>query len=210
MARRATAKSGNGAAAAEASAPASGYNGPSASVVAQALADLTQLETEQQRIGARKANIIKGFEKAGGDGDDLKYTLKLWKLDAGEARARIQRRYRYCAFVGIVVPETQRALDEVLDETKPVSGDAERQLVGARAYNDGFNSARNGGAIGDCPHTSRPGSIQYVQWRDGWQDGHEEWLRADPSRRERENQSAAAGAAEAPEADEAQGVAPPA
>ena len=192
-----------------------GYNGPSAVVITETLTELTRIETEQARLGQQKSTLFKRFEKQGGDPDDLKYVHRLWKLDEAEARAKIERRYRYCAFVGIVQPESHAALGAILEEAKPVVGEAQQQLVGARAYSDGFNSGRAGGAISDCPHQGRPGSIEFVQWRNGWEDGHEEWLKADPARREREQQASAlqedeeqSGAQGAePEAEE---VAPPA
>ena len=189
--------------------PNTGYNGPSSATVAQALAGWIALESEQARIGQQKSTLVKNFEKAGGDGDDLRYLARMHKLDPAEARAKIERRYRYCAFVGIVQPDHQRTLADILDESTQVRGEAADQLVGARAYSDGHNTARQGGAISDSPYQSRPGSIEFVQWRNGWDDGHEDWLNADPSRRERERQLEDAEAADdAPGTEEE--VAPPA
>lgn len=167
-----------------------GSNGPSSDQLATFLGEYTTLKTEAQRVAQRIGTCIKGFESIGGDGADLKDLHKLMKLDTREAQARIERRYRYAAQVGLVEvewdAEGQSTFAKIFADVKPAVGDAAQQLAGARAYTDGYNSGNHGAAVGDSPHNGKPGSIEYVQWREGWTDGHVEWVAKDPSRAERD------------------------
>lgn len=171
-----------------------GSNGPSSDQLATFLGEYTELKTKAQRVAQQIGTCIKNFESIGGDGADLKDLHKLMKLDTREAQARIERRYRYAAQVGLVEvewdAEGQSTFAKIFADVKPAVGDAAQQLAGARAYTDGYNSGNHGAAVGDSPHNGKPGSIEYVQWREGWTDGHVEWVAKDPSRAERETVAA--------------------
>lgn len=158
--------------------PAPGFNGPTADETVDALSRYTQIRTEQQRLAQRAKDIVAGYEAKGGHGEDLKDLHKLMKQDKREAVAAIERRYRLAIQVGIVEvdwnEEGQSHFLKTFGDVKPAGSDAAQRLAGARAYNDGYNSAKHGAPIEGSPFDGAPGSSQFVAWRDGWTDGYAE------------------------------------
>src|SRR5262249_44442274 len=104
-----------------------------------------------------------------------------------------ERRYRLAAQAGIVEVqwdgEGQSNFSKIFEDVKPASSKAQELAAGARAYNDGYNSALVGGAIGDSPFQSKPGSVQYVEWRNGWSEGRERRLLRHPEEAQREKEA---------------------
>lgn len=67
-------------------------------------------------------------------------------------------------------PEDFDALMTRAALTEAAAGDGAQKLAEANAYNDGFNSARHGGAaVVDNPHFV--GSMMFVEWARGCEDG---------------------------------------
>ena len=155
-----------------ASPPPSGFNGPSADETVDALSRYTQIRTEQQRLAQKAKDIVSGYEGKGGHGEDLKDLHKLMKQDKREAVAAIERRYRLAIQVGIVEvdweADGQSHFLKTFGDVQPAGSDAAQRLAEARAYNDGYNSAKHGASIDSSPFSAAPGSIQFVAWRDGW------------------------------------------
>ncbi len=137
------------------------------------LAWLAEIEVEEMRLKARKAAKWRAFEAEGIDKDEAKEMHSLSKLDTDELQAKLATRARYTKAVFDFGPDGQGDFTQAM--TKPPAttdrplSDNEARLALARAFGDGYNSARAGGEVSGCPF--KPGSEEYVKWRDGWTDG---------------------------------------
>lgn len=187
---------------AEAAAPptepkiAAPVNGPTPEDEAHTLAELIRLDTAAAKLNQERGNILKRFEKKGGDVKAIKAIKTLVTRDAREAEAYLATLTRYGRNAGIKVTWTdggQAQLADVLGEEagKPPNRQTEgtRDLAAARAHSDGYNSGLTGAAPSDNPHRGQPGSIEYVEWHDGRDEGQ----------RAREAKQGAGGIGKAPE-----------
>lgn len=162
----------------DASPPPSDFNGPTADETVDALSRYATLRREQQQAAQRVKDVVAAYEFKGGHGEDLKDLHKLMQRDKREAVATIERRYRLAIQVGIVEvdweTDGQAHFLKAFGDVKPAGGDAAQRLAEARAYNDGYNSAKHGAPLEGSPFDGAPGSSQFVAWRDGWTDGYAE------------------------------------
>jgi hypothetical protein len=82
---------------------------------------------------------------------------------------------RYRRATSLWDAETDSDFDRLMEaasQTEAAPAQAAERLAGARAYNDGFNSAVQGKqTVADNPR--EPGTIEHAQWAKGCKDGHD-------------------------------------
>jgi ribosome modulation factor len=138
------------------------------------LADIARL---QQKVAA----MFGRYEKLGVDSKAIKNAYSVAQKDPNEARREQERNAEYLAMLEIVEygDDGQGGFKFGLSVTVPKAGPAAiAGIQGARAYNDGYNSGKAGGKIDACKFAV--GTEEFVRWRDGWTDGHEDRLAKNP------------------------------
>lgn len=148
-------------------------NGPTPDQQAETLAELIRLDTESAKLGQVKATVLNRFEKWGGNKKQIKAVKALLMLDGREAQVNIETLLHYSANAGIEVRWQADGQSTLVDSLEPATPrrktDGDRDRDSAKAHADGFNSGKVGGVPHDNPF--KPGSIEYVSWHDGRDDG---------------------------------------
>lgn len=158
-------------------------NGPSQADFEGTLSEYTELKTASQRLAQKMKTALAAYENKGGDVDEIKFAHKMAKLDKGEARAKVQRMNRAAVWSGIIEYEANGQANFTATFTeapKKQSTEAGARLARARAHADGYNSGKSGGSIDASPFNDKPGSEEFVAWRDGWNDGHDDYVLTHP------------------------------
>lgn len=178
--------------------------------IADCAAEYELLMGQRSRIDAKIAHCFDRFEKKGVTRAPIKRAYKRRNMTADEVRAELAEDTLYARVLGHIEwdKQGQASFTKAMSvEIARPNGDAASRLAGARAYNDGYNTALHGGLIGSCKHQT--GSEEFVRWRDGWQDGSEARAETKPEAtngdaakpkrgRPRKDQATASTEAEAP------------
>ena len=148
-----------------------------ANLIAEAFAAYSQIMAEMARVRQRAATMLHNYEQRGVDPKALKHAYRMSGKD--DAALLHFTQTSYLAMLGIIETEDsgQTNFGKALEVPKP-SGTAAANLARMRAHSDGYNTGRAGGLVESCRFS--PGSEEYVAWRDGWQDGHDDRLAANP------------------------------
>lgn len=151
-------------------------NGPTPEDEAHTLAELIRLDTAQAQINQERSTLLARFEKKGGDKKAIKAIKVLLSRDKREAEAHLAALGRYGRNAGIKITwqGDQSALTDVLADpagTPARKTDGDRDLAAARAHSDGYNSGMRGAVPSDNPHRNKPGSVEYVEWHNGRDEG---------------------------------------
>lgn len=112
-------------------------------------------------------SLLKQFENKGGNIDKLKAMWELTNLTKAEAQADVAQYLEYVVDIGIRVSfdgRGQGSLDDVLEPTTEATEATDR----ARAYEEGWQKAKDGGQVTDNPKTA--GSAEHQQWHKGFSD----------------------------------------
>jgi len=163
--------------------PAQQSNGPTEIEIRQyleryrnhrrALADIMK-EAGEERGNGR--SILKSFESKGGNPDMLRKMFDLTDMTKAEADAFIAEYMGYAIKVGIEPPRVifdaqgQGSLADVLETPIKPTVEAEEALDRTRAYNDGWNSAKEGGLVTQNPKIA--GTADHQNWAKGFGDWH--------------------------------------
>lgn len=154
-----------------------------ADTVAQCATEYEALMADQARVGQRIATMLGRYEKQGVDPKAIKHCYRLSKHNPNE-RARLRAVCdEYAEILGLVTvePDGQGSFaDGIAPKTAPkLSDTAAAKLAAARAYNDGFNTGLHGGDIAGRERYAT-GSLEFVQWGQGFDDGKAEYLERHP------------------------------
>lgn len=180
--------------------PAARKNGPSPQQNQDWLARLTRLKTESRRVAGEISALGTEVKGAGGalHWKNLKKVHDLQKMDPSEAVAELEGLIQIAAQneIRVTWAGNQATLADVLDQNQPPPKNTQgsRDLDEARAHSDGYNSGKNGSVPSDNPFQHAPGSLQYVAWHNGRDEGQKD--------REKNRPGEAARVAEAATADD--------
>jgi hypothetical protein len=165
-------------------------NGPTAVEKRQYLDDYRKRRRQLADIMAEAAEVrggirstLKAFENKGGSSKQLKRMFELTDMTKAEAEAEVAEYMGYAADIGIRVvydSSGQGGLGDVMDPP-PRKGAAkkaaappqptvvaEQSVEDARAYSDGWNTAKAGGTIMD--NVKKAGTSEHQQWTKGFND----------------------------------------
>jgi hypothetical protein len=113
------------------------------------------------------------YEEMGIPADEVRRRYKEGKLSEGERMKLYADEQESRRALDLWTAESPADFDKLIEraaQTTAATGAGADKLAGARAYNDGFNSARKGGAsVDDNPHTY--GDPEHQQWALGCKDG---------------------------------------
>lgn len=163
-------------------------NGPTQADYDDALGEFTEIRTAMQRLASKASKVMNRYEAKGGDPDDIRFGHKLGKLSKSEAAAKLAGMVRIGVWSGIQIAyeaDGQASFSTTFDA--PAAGTAGMTVLGsrvsmARAYSDGWNTGKAGGALADNNYSAFPGSEEFGKWADGFGDGMED--RPDPIAKE--------------------------
>lgn len=167
-------------------------NGPSQEDRSFVLAEMLRLENARQKVNQEQGTLLSNFEKKGGNKKAIKQVFGLMKLDKRQAQVDFEALILYAAGIEISVPWRTDPQDVADDEQPAPKTDGDRDLSAARAHTDGYNSGLRGSVPSDNPFSASPGSIEYVSWHDGRDEGQR-----DRDKRKPEDAARAAAAGEA-------------
>lgn len=188
--------------AAASAAPEKRANQPTPAERAEWLAELTQLETQKQRIAGDHSALAQRVKAKGGvkAWKSLKAVHGYKKLDKEEAIALLEDLVIAAAQQDIRIAwmGNQATFADIMDQPEaqppsPTSLGAESLAV-ARAHSDGYNSGKNGAVPSDNPFRNAPGSADYVSWHNGRDDGERDRQAKKPAETQRLKDSLAADA----------------
>ena len=187
-------------------------NGPSQEDFESCLSEFTELKTASQRLAQKIKTALGAYKAKGGDAEEIKFAHKMAKLDKGEAQAKVRRMNRAAVWAGIIEIEQDGQASFAATFGAPVvakKGETRTslKLSATRAKADGYNSGLAGSPIDASPFNGQPGSEEFVWWRDGWTQGHEDYLLNHPEAADvdtsRERPERDSGATHEPEVEQA-------
>jgi ribosome modulation factor/uncharacterized protein (UPF0335 family) len=147
---------------------------PTPAIIASALTEITDIETEMAALSGKKGGIFNRYEKQGVDRKILRALVRLANLgSADEAAAYIQSLTQYAVateVIRIADPAWTAGVQQA-EMFGAADGDAAEELRRARAHKQGFIAGKKGHDIQSSPYQSKPGSIEFVGWRDGHVEG---------------------------------------
>lgn len=167
---------------------ANGTNGDAkaeADDIAACYAEYVSLRTDQGRVSQAIGTMLKRYEKRHVDTKGIKNSYKLAMMDPAMAAAQHAINIEYAAILGIVEFDAAGQGDfaeglERVSRPMPSPANAARVRV-ARAHNDGYNSGLAGGKI-EGSERFAVGTEEFVVWRSGWNDGHNDRVARHPEK----------------------------
>lgn len=142
-------------------------------LIMEALSSYTQDKGAHDRTGMTIARNQAKFQRLGVEADLVRQMHKEAKLSADERQSKYADELRYRKAVSLWDAETEEEFDQAMQaasETAAASARSAELLVGARSYNDGFNSAVKAKLkADDNPHAA--GTVQHAHWARGCKDG---------------------------------------
>lgn len=175
-------------------------NRPTAEQNAGWLSELTKLKTASRAIAGDISALASRVKAAAGPihWKSIQKVHDLKKLDRDEALGTLESLIEIAAQNDIRVTwmGNQAAFADVMEQNQPAPQNTQgsRDLAEARAESDGINSGRNGAVPPDYPFKHQPGSVEYVAWHNGRDEGQKQ--------REGKRPAEAARVAEAATADD--------
>lgn len=192
---------------------------PSANIIAAALAEITALDVQMASIAGKKGAAINRYETQGVDRKVLRGLATLARGNPEEAASYIQSltKYAVAAEVISIADPAWAASAKQAELFMTADGETADNLRRVRAHKQGFAAGKKGHHIQSSPYQAKPGSAEFVGWRDGHVEGMEvramikpgaeNVTEASTSKTRREPPKHASskpnGADEAPSADEA-------
>ena len=184
-----------------------------AEAVAQYLEDRAVIARAAAHCGANLAR----YEAQGVDPAIVKLTAAAMKLSQKEAAERHLRQTEYLVAAGAVLPDDLDWSEEQgAFAFKPAGGEVADKVAEQRAKAQGYKAGRKGHSLESNPYQHRPGSPEFVGWRDGLTEGLEDrkarkpdadhTVHASTARERREPPPKAEAETEAPADDAAAGT----
>lgn len=150
-------------------------------LMAEALATYMADRADIARLTARCGANLARYEAQGVDPGLVKATAALARYTQAEVAERKKREALFAVAVGVVRAEDlDWSGDQGAFAFATATGDAADRLAGQRALDQGYKAGKKGYSLDSNPYNDRPGSPEFVGWRDGWQDGHEDRLLRNP------------------------------
>lgn len=143
-------------------------------LIAKALTDMLDFDTQIASLAGRKGAAINRYEKQGVDRELLAALNKLGRKKQDEALAYIMGITQYAIAAEVIPPPADDRWTmsvRQVDLFVPAAGDAADELRMARARKQGWQAGKKGHALESNPYSSKPGSPEFVGWRDGHGDG---------------------------------------
>ena len=146
-----------------------------AALIAEALTELMNYDTQMASIAGRKGAAISRYEAQGVDRELLAGLNKLARKDPDEALAYIHGLTQYATAAEVIPPPaddtwTMSVKQADLDFTA-ASGEVAERLRMARAQKQGFSAGKRGFNTASNPYQSNPGSPEFVGWLEGHAEG---------------------------------------
>ena len=144
-------------------------------LITEALAVYTEDKGEHQRTAMKLARNQAKYERMGVSAKHVRQMYQEADLTSDERQHLYATELRYRRATSLWDAETDSDFDRLMEaasQTEAAPAQAAERLAGARAYNDGFNSAVQGKqTVADNPR--EPGTIEHAQWAKGCKDGHD-------------------------------------
>jgi hypothetical protein len=160
----------------------------SADLIAEALATMLDFDSQIASLAGRKGAAIARYCEQGIDRELLSALNKIGRKDADEARAYIEGLTRYAIAAEVVPPlaDDRWTLNvrQAAMDWAPASGEASEGLREQRARRFGFTAGKRGHSFSSNPYSASPGSVEFVAWRDGHEEGYPIWQSKHPGEAE--------------------------
>lgn len=145
----------------------------SPAIIAQALAEMLGFDTRMASLAGLKGAAINRYEAQGVDRELLAALNKLGRKDPDEARAYIEGLTEYAVAAEVIRVADAEWTKSVRqsDMFTAAGGEAADELRRARAHKQGFQAGKQGHLLEGNPYGSKPGSPEFVGWRDGHGEG---------------------------------------
>lgn len=143
-------------------------------LIAKALTDMLAFDTEMASVAGRKGAAITRYEVQGLNREWLAALNKLGRKNPEEAIAFITGLTQYAVAAEVLPPRADDRWTmsvQQADMFVPASGEVADELRMARARKQGWQAGKKGHALESNPYSSKPGSPEFVGWRDGHGDG---------------------------------------
>lgn len=143
-------------------------------LIAKALTDMLDFDTQIASLAGRKGAAINRYEQQGVDRKLLAATVRLGRESPDKAMAFIMGLTQYAVAGEIIPPRADDRWTMSVQQAEmftPATGDVADELRMARARKQGWQAGKKGHALESNPYSSRPGSPEFVGWRDGHGDG---------------------------------------
>lgn len=158
----------------------------SADLIAEALETMLDFDSQMASVAGRKGAAIARYCEQGIDRELLAALNKIGRKDQAEARMYIEGLTRYAVAAEVVPPladaEWTLTVKQTGFEFDVAQGNALDNLREQRAVTQGFGAGKRGWSLNTNPYTSKPGSIEFVAWRDGHGNGHVIWQAKHPDK----------------------------
>jgi ribosome modulation factor len=143
-------------------------------LIAKALTDMLDFDTRIASLAGLKGAAINRYEQQGVDRELLAATVKLGRKDLDKAMAFIMGLTQYAVAGELIPPRADDRWTMSVQQAEmftPATGDVADELRMARARKQGWQAGKKGHALESNPYSSKPGSPEFVGWRDGHGDG---------------------------------------
>lgn len=143
-------------------------------LIAKALTDMLDFDTRIASLAGLKGAAINRYEQRGVDRELLAATVKLGRKDLDKAMAFIMGLTQYAVAGELIPPRADDRWTMSVQQAEmftPATGDVADELRMARARKQGWQAGKKGHALESNPYSSKPGSPEFVGWRDGHGDG---------------------------------------
>ncbi|MEJ0017510.1 MAG: hypothetical protein WDN25_13285 [Acetobacteraceae bacterium] len=143
-------------------------------LIAEAVAQYGEDRALVARATARCGANLSRFEAQGVDPEFIKSTWREMNRTAAEISDRHAKRTEYLVAAGAIQMADANWAAKAKQsgmEFGAAAGDVADRVASTRAKQQGYKAGRKGHSLESNPYKARPGSPEFVGWRDGLQDG---------------------------------------
>lgn len=146
------------------------------SVIAQALTEMLEFDRQMASIAGLKGAAINRYEAQGIDRELLAGLNKLARKEPDQAIAYITGLTQYATAAEVIPPPADDKWVTSVKQAElfqPATGEIAENLRMARAKRQGIQAGKKGHLLDSNPYRAKPGSPEFVGWRDGHGEGLE-------------------------------------
>lgn len=144
------------------------------SVIAAALIEMLDFDTQIASLAGRKGAAINRYEQQGVDRELLAALNKLGRKKQDEAISYITGLTQYAVAAEVIPPQADDRWTMSVQQAEmfsPATGDIADELRMAKARREGWTAGKKGHLLESNPYSAKPGSPEFVGWRDGHGEG---------------------------------------
>lgn len=144
------------------------------SLIAKALTEMLDFDTRIASLAGLKGAAINRYEEQGVDRELLAALNRLGRKKQDEAMAYITGLTQYAVAAEVIPPQADDRWTMSVKQAEmfvPATGEVADELRMARSRKEGWQAGKKGHALESNPYANKPGSPEFVGWRDGHGDG---------------------------------------